>query len=471
MSHILLKNARVVDPVNDVDDKLDIALADGKVASVGEDLSSENPEMELDLSGKTVVPGIIDSHAHFSREGDRIGHRMMASVGVTTAIDFSASPEDLREGVKQKGAGLDVGCLFPLIPDDTISDSDPDRNELESVIEEAEKRGALGIKLIGGHRPITPDAFRKAVEIANERGIYVASHLGTTESASNLKGLRELPELIEDGQIHVAHVNSYCRGMINSPAEEANEAMEIIRKLGDRVVSESYLGTINGTGGECREGVPTSHVTRNCLSMEGYEETEEGLREAIMDGYCSVVVPRGSRRVLVSGKEGVRVWRDKGTEVNISFPVNSPEATFLLAVRKEHSEGFLIDAISTDGGSYPRNHIVDRGLALVRYGALSLDEFVLKSAVAPAEMFGLEGKGHLGEGADGDVTVLDPQKGEAVMGVSGGELVMLEGVPIGEGGTLLTTEEGESGMEASGFPTKEAKIKEGLLYSKHQKVA
>ncbi|MFP4588857.1 MAG: amidohydrolase family protein [Candidatus Bipolaricaulota bacterium] len=464
MFDLLLKSPTVVDPLAGVNEVRDIGIKDGRVASNETELDPGDARQVLDLAGKVAMPGIVDSHTHFSREGNSIGQKMMASVGVTTAIDFSSRPKQLVDAVRKDGAGLNVGALYPLIPFDTISSRDPSPDELEDVIAGAAENGALGIKLLGGHHPITPETAAQAIEIANANEIYVASHLGTTETGSDLRGLREIPDIVKDYGLHIAHVNSYCRGAFKPPIEESLEAVSILQGLGENVVSESYLGTINGTSGECKEGQPASHVTRNCLEMKDYPPTKDGLEESIREGYCFVVAKRGDQKVLLSGREGVEVWEEAETDVGISFPVNSSQSTFFLATCKREGD-FVVDAISTDGGSYPRNHIVDRGLALVDYGALTFSEFVQKVSAAPAQMFGLEGKGSLQVGYDGDVTVLDTDRNVAVMSVVEGKVRMINGIPIDQGGTLLTTEKGKRALSSHSFPVKTANMEISPLYS------
>lgn len=114
--------------------------------------------------------------------------------------------------------------------------------------------------------------------------------------------------------------------------------------------------------------------------------------------------------MLVSGKEGVQYWKEAKTDIGMSFPVNVPASTFLCATRKDETGKFIVDAISTDGGSIPRNVSVTSGLSLVRYGALTFEDFVRKVTLNAARLFGMTSKGHLGEGADADITVLDLKK-------------------------------------------------------------
>ncbi|HIT51455.1 MAG TPA: dihydroorotase [Candidatus Aveggerthella excrementigallinarum] len=65
---LLLKNARVVDPQVGLDEVADIIVRDGKIAEVGAGLSIEKG-VERDLTGKIVVPGLVDMHVHLREPG------------------------------------------------------------------------------------------------------------------------------------------------------------------------------------------------------------------------------------------------------------------------------------------------------------------------------------------------------------------------------------------------------------------
>jgi len=43
-------------------------------------------------------------------------------------------------------------------------------------------------------------------------------------------------------------------------------------------------------------------------------------------------------------------------------------------------------------------------------------------------MFGLHNKGHLAEGADADITILDLSRGEASMSLANGRVIMINGI-------------------------------------------
>ncbi|MBD3309048.1 amidohydrolase family protein, partial [candidate division KSB3 bacterium] len=330
-------------------------------------------------------------------------------------------------------------------------------------VDDALRRGALGIKILGGHYPLTPEATAAAIRIANARQAYVAFHAGTTDTKSDLHGFREAVTLIGEQGAHLAHINSYCRGLVDDPLREL---MEVFARLEGHahLVSESYLALINGTSGRCAEGQPVSHVTRNCLQMGGFAVTTEGLEAAIRQGFAQVTVTRNRENVLVHGPEGVEAWVEAATDTTISFAVNSPQVLMLCATAKDAQGAFRVDAFSTDGGGIPRNVTVAKGLPLVQWGALTLEEFVVKSALNPARMLGMVDKGHLGVGADADITVLDMRRGRAVMGISGGKMIMIEGHVVGEQGTVVTTKQGSARLGDSGLRSQAIDLAQSRLY-------
>ena len=65
---MLLKNARVIDPQVELDCVCDVLVEDGKIAQVGEGIAAEGAEVK-DLTGKVLVPGLVDMHVHLREPG------------------------------------------------------------------------------------------------------------------------------------------------------------------------------------------------------------------------------------------------------------------------------------------------------------------------------------------------------------------------------------------------------------------
>lgn len=61
---LLLKGGHVIDPKNNRDEILDVAIADNKIAAVQKDIATDMAKKVIDVSGYYVTPGLIDMHVH-----------------------------------------------------------------------------------------------------------------------------------------------------------------------------------------------------------------------------------------------------------------------------------------------------------------------------------------------------------------------------------------------------------------------
>src|SRR5687768_10140035 len=88
---LLLRGGRVIDPAQNLDATCDVAVRDGRIAALLPSIAPSSAKESIDVSGKVVLPGLIDTHAHvfqyvtgrFGLEADLCGVRS----GVTTLVD------------------------------------------------------------------------------------------------------------------------------------------------------------------------------------------------------------------------------------------------------------------------------------------------------------------------------------------------------------------------------------------------
>lgn len=68
----LIKNGRLIDPKNRIDEVTDIYIDNFKVVQIGSapEISADQVDHVIDASGKIVAPGLIDLHVHFREPGD-----------------------------------------------------------------------------------------------------------------------------------------------------------------------------------------------------------------------------------------------------------------------------------------------------------------------------------------------------------------------------------------------------------------
>jgi dihydroorotase len=90
-SDLILSGGTVIDPATGLNGRYDVAIAGGKIVEVSPDLSRASACTKVDVTGKVVIAGMIDTHAHvyehvtgrFGLNPDMVGVRS----GVTTLID------------------------------------------------------------------------------------------------------------------------------------------------------------------------------------------------------------------------------------------------------------------------------------------------------------------------------------------------------------------------------------------------
>jgi dihydroorotase len=61
---IVIKGGHVIDPKNNIDAEIDVAVKDGKIALVAKSIDARQGLQVVDATGLYVTPGLIDIHSH-----------------------------------------------------------------------------------------------------------------------------------------------------------------------------------------------------------------------------------------------------------------------------------------------------------------------------------------------------------------------------------------------------------------------
>lgn len=99
---ILLKGGHVIDPKNNIDGVMDIAIADGKILRVAQNIPATNAKRVVNVKGYYVTPGLIDMHVHVFIGNDAESYiangptsvapdGFTFRAGVTTVVDAGSS--------------------------------------------------------------------------------------------------------------------------------------------------------------------------------------------------------------------------------------------------------------------------------------------------------------------------------------------------------------------------------------------
>jgi dihydroorotase len=100
---LLIKGGHVIDPANNVDAVLDVAIAGNKIARVAADLPAAQARKVLDARGLYVTPGLIDLHAHvYGYSGSLFPDSTSLVAGTTTIADCGGAGWRTFEEFKAK---------------------------------------------------------------------------------------------------------------------------------------------------------------------------------------------------------------------------------------------------------------------------------------------------------------------------------------------------------------------------------
>jgi dihydroorotase len=99
---VLLKGGHVIDPKNNINAVMDVAITNNKISQVAENIPSANAKKVIDVKGMYVTPGLIDMHVHVYPGNDLDAYIANGPTsvapdgftfrsGVTTVVDAGSS--------------------------------------------------------------------------------------------------------------------------------------------------------------------------------------------------------------------------------------------------------------------------------------------------------------------------------------------------------------------------------------------
>jgi dihydroorotase len=220
MKSILIKNGQVIDPAHGVSGRYDIAVTNGRIAEIGQNLEPGDNHKAIDAAGKIVTPGFIDLHCHLRQPGAEqketiySGTRAAARGGFTAvcampntdpAIDDRLSADFIKHTATTEGAVrvLPVGCI-----------TRGRRGERLAELGELAEAGVIGFSDDGSSVP-SARLLKQAMEYARGLDLPVLEHC-------------EEAGLAEGGQINEGIIATRL-GLAGIPA--AAEEMIIARDI------------------------------------------------------------------------------------------------------------------------------------------------------------------------------------------------------------------------------------------------
>lgn len=86
-----IRNGRVIDPANGIDDQVDVFVDDGRIAAIGKEAPAGfAAQREIDAQRRWVTPGLVDMHVHLREPGREDKETILTGTQAAVAGGFAA---------------------------------------------------------------------------------------------------------------------------------------------------------------------------------------------------------------------------------------------------------------------------------------------------------------------------------------------------------------------------------------------
>ena len=427
-SMILLQNGRIIDPANNIDTDGDLLIANGRVSSIGPAGSLTLPGKEgkiFNLSGKWVVPGLIDMHVHLREPGEEYKENIASGTKAAVSGGFTAvacmpntnpvnDSESVTSFILEKAKQAKMARVYPV---GAVS-----KNSLGTELAEyGEMKSAGVVALSDDGRPVAnSQLMRRALEYASSHNLLIISHSEEISLSQNgamnegklstRLGLRGIPHIAEEIMVYRdISIADYLGLPIHIAHISTRETVDIIRRAkskGSKVTAETTPHYFSLTEDAINKYDTRAKMNPPLRTAEDKAAICEGLKDGTIDAIATDHAPHSNM--------------EKDLEFELA------------------ANGII--GLETS---------VPLTLALVRANLITPSAMIEAMSVKPAHILGIEG-GTLAEQAVADIAVIDPDRkhtytkdsivskssnspfigwemqGKAVLTIVGGEVVFNE---------------------------------------------
>jgi dihydroorotase len=382
MKNILIINGHVIDPANNVDEKLDILVSDGKIVKLGKPGSiPTNGAQVIDAANKLVVPGLIDMHVHLREPG--FEYKETISTGTASA---------------QAGGFTSVCCMPNTNP---VNDN---RSVTEFILSQA-KYAAAQVFPIGA---ITKGS--KGEELAEIGELHAAGCHAISDDGKPVMNASIMRRALEYSKIFDMLVISHCEDATLAAKGVMNEGA-VSAELGLRGIPRAAEDVMTGRD----------------ISLAELTDARLHIAHVSTAGSVRIIRDAKSRGVNVTAETCPHYFSMTDEAVrgyNTMAKMNPPLRTAGdVAAIKEGLKDGTIDVIATDHAPHAADEksgefdyaafgivgletALGLALKLVDEGVLTVPETIAKLSANPAAILRIN-KGTLSPGSDADITLID----------------------------------------------------------------
>ncbi len=176
-----------------------IVISNGRIEAVGTKVKIPAGATRVDMSGKTIMPGIVNAHGHLSFKFDeasmpareRLSRQLAvyADYGVTTVVVLGTGPDDLPDAVKlreeQAHGTLNRARVYAAGPSmRNVKTAEEARAKVDAYADA--KADLIKMHITGSPEDTQPAVYKVLIDEAHKRGLRVAAHLFYIKDARGL---------------------------------------------------------------------------------------------------------------------------------------------------------------------------------------------------------------------------------------------------------------------------------------------
>jgi predicted amidohydrolase YtcJ len=202
VADLLLSNGKFVDGRGVVGSAL--TIRNGRIAGVGEARALGSAARTINLGGRTVVPGLFDAHAHYTRAGVNPGYEARR---IERAFSIAELQEAIATRAKSLPAGAFITCIGGWNHTQLAENRRPTRADLDAA---APKHGVYISGTGGGTGAITNSVGRA---FFSARGVMVDEATGVVASAQAAVTALQAVQTPEDRLRGTADLNAHASSL------------------------------------------------------------------------------------------------------------------------------------------------------------------------------------------------------------------------------------------------------------------
>jgi len=179
-----------------------LTIKNGRIASAAQRLGPDAPT--IDLAGRTVIPGLFDSHAHYTRAGVNPGYE-------ARRIERAFSIAELQEAIARRAGSVPPGEFITCIGGWNHTQFAEARRPTTSDLDAAAPRHAVYISGTGGGTGAITNSLGRAFFAA--KGVAVDEQSGVVTSAAAAVAALQAAQTPEHKLRGTADLNAHANSL------------------------------------------------------------------------------------------------------------------------------------------------------------------------------------------------------------------------------------------------------------------